>query len=89
MEKILYAVLMIVVSAIIWNMRYQTKRDAKREEKMQNFVDTTLKDLGETVKEDSGNTKECTKAVKSLKNVIENHLVYSIKKLTEKIGRDR
>ena len=98
MEKIILAVITALVGVLVWYLKAQTnrqnkredkrdERDTKREETILNIVDSSLKDLKETVKEDSGNTAKMTQSVGELKNIIGNHLVHNIEKLTEQIER--
>jgi len=98
MEKIIAWVVTALIGVLIWYLKCQTnrqneredkrdKRDAEREDKILNIVDVSLKDLGKTVKEDSDNTANMTKSVYELKDVISNHLVHNIEKLTSEISR--
>ena len=98
MEKIILAVITALVGVLVWYLKAQTnrqnkredkrdERDTKREETILNIVDSSLKDLKETVKEDSHNTAKMTESVGELKNIIGNHLVHNIEKLTEQIQR--
>jgi len=87
MEKILAGAIMILIGALIWYLKYQTKQQTKREDKILNIVDTSLKDMEETVSRDADNTEEMTKSVGELKNVIGNHLVHNIEKLTTEISK--
>ena len=98
MEKILATALMAVIGVLIWYLKSQTKRqdkredkrderDTKREEKVLNIVDSSLKDMEKTVRKDSENTEKVEKTMNGLKNVIVNHLVSSIDKLTTEVAR--
>lgn len=62
-------------------------RDAKREEKILNIVDTSLKDMDKTVTKDSENTEQVKISIDKLEDTISNHLVHSIDKLTTEVLR--
>jgi len=98
MEKIIAWMVTVLVGALIWYLKSQTKRqneredkreerDTKREEKILNIVDTSLKDMEKTVSTDTQNTAKMTASVKDLKEVIGNHLVHSIKDLTTEVQK--
>ena len=76
-----------IAGVLAWYLWYSTKqntkreiRDEKREEKILNIVDTSLKDMEKTVSQDSRNTAD-------LKDVISNHLVHSVNSLTTEIRK--
>ena len=96
MIEIISSVIIALVGVLIWYLKAQTNRQNKREDKRDerdadrekailNIVDSSLKDLGKTVKEDSDNTATMTKSVNKLEEVISNHLVHNIDKLTKEI----
>ena len=98
MEKTIVAAVVAIIGVLIWYLKCQTKRqnkredkrderDAKREDKILNIVDVSLKDLDKTVKENTENTVKMTGSVDDLKDVIGNHLVHNIEKLTNEISR--
>ena len=81
MEKIIAWMVTVLVGALIWYLKSQTKRqneredkreerDTKREEKILNIVDTSLKDMEKTVSTDTQNTAKMTASVKDLKEVV-------------------
>ena len=105
MEKIIATALIALIGVMIWYLKCQTKRmnkredkrderDAKREDKILDIVNVSLKDMEKTVSKDSENTvamNDSTVAMKvsvdELKEVISNHLVHNIEKLTNEISR--
>ena len=98
MIGIIAAAMTALVGVVVWYLKQQTKhqikredkrdeRDTKREEKILNIVDVSLKDMEKTVSKDSDNTVAMTKSVDSLKTTIDNHLVHSIDNLTVEIKR--
>lgn len=91
MEKIIAYVVTVLIGVMIWYLKSQTnrqneredkrdERDIKREEKILNIVDGSLKDMKKVVVKDSENTEKLT-------DVISNHLAHNIEKLTNEISR--
>jgi len=87
-----------IMGALAWFLWFTTKqnnkrevaretRDCKREEKILNIMDTSIKDMQETVKRDSENTEKVEKVMTRLDNTINNHLVHSIEGLTKEIKK--
>lgn len=98
MIGIIAAAMTALVGVVIWYLKQQTKhqikredkrdeRDAKREEKILDIVDVSLKDMEKTVRKDSDNTEKVVHTMGALKDVIENHLVHSINELTVEVSR--
>ncbi|MBA7575884.1 hypothetical protein ES708_17720 [subsurface metagenome] len=98
MEKIIFAVIIALVGVLIWYLKAQTKRqniredkrderDIKREEKILNIVDVSLVNVEKAVRKDSENTEKVERTMNGLKDVITNHLVSSIDKLTTEVRK--
>ena len=98
MEKIIFAVITALVGVLIWYLKAQTNRsniredkrdvrDTKREEKILNIVDMSLVNVEKAVRKDSENTEKVERTMNGLKDVITNHLVSSIDKLTTEVRK--
>ena len=98
MLGIIAAAMTALIGVVIWYLKQQTKhqikredkrdeRDAKREDKILNIVDVSLKDMEKTVRKDSENTEKSTTIMSRLESTIDNHLVSSINELTTEVKK--
>ena len=98
MEKIIISTMTALIGVMVWYLKCQTKRqnireekrderDVKREDRILNIVDVTLKGVEKTVMKDSENTERVEMTINRLENTIENHLVHSIDDLTIEVRK--